>query len=435
MNMGRIIISVIMGLFSLTAVYSQHDLINYLESDIQSAHIKPAFIPDSTLTIVFPGFGYSISQNGPKLGNIITQNASGNNIVDVTALTSDLKDNNSLRGTFSRPMGDLYFKKGGFVVSAGYGWRFDGQLNYNKTLGEMYAFGNARFIDEEVEVSPSFSMQSFHEFKLGLAKSFNRFSFGVKGKFLSGVENISTDQASVKVLTSGDIYQLSFNNDLVINSSRIIDYTAIDDIDITTRGFSYSNFYSANYGMVFDVGLDAQLSDRLGVSLSVLDIGSINWDFQTSNLTSKGESEYEGVDLINYIGDTTSIALEDSLRTVLDIVETNESFTTALPMKLYFGTNYQIDSTLRLGALLFYESLWESSSYAIAVNGTKTFGNNIKIGAQYAYTKESPLNLGLSTSINLRGICIMAASDNIIGLFTPTKSGLSNVRLKMALKI
>ena len=75
----------------------------------------------------------------------------------------------------------------------------DGQINYNKELGEMYAYGNAYFIDQEVEISPSFSLQSFHEFSLGLAKSFDRFSFGVKGKFLSGVENISTDQASVKV--------------------------------------------------------------------------------------------------------------------------------------------------------------------------------------------------------------------------------------------
>ena len=433
--MWRVIIFIALGMSCFSSVFAQYDLINYSESDIQSAHLRPAFVPDSTFTIVLPGLAYSISQNGPKLGNIVTKNSAGNNFIDVSALTSELKTNNSIRGTFDRPMGNLYFKKWGMVVSAGYGWRSDGQINYNKELGEMYAYGNAYFIDKEVEISPSFSLQSFHEFSLGLAKSFDRFSFGVKGKFLSGVENISTDQASVKALTSGDIYQLYFNNDLVINSSRIIDYNSIDDINISTRGFSYKGFFGANYGFVFDAGLDVKLTDRLNVSLSVLDIGSINWTSQPTNLTSKGESSYEGVDLITYLGDTTSIALEDSLKKVLDIVQTYEEFSTTLPLKIYLGANYQLNPTLRLGATVFYESLLDESSFALAVNGTKRFTKNIKIGAQYAYTKESPLNFGLTTALNLRGICFMASTDNIIGLLRPTKSGLANMRLSLAYKI
>ncbi len=435
MIMRRLIFLISIGLFISSRAFAQYDLINYFESDVQSAHLKPAYIPDSTLTIVLPGIGYSIAQKGPKLGNIIVSNNEGNNIVDIDALTANLESNNSIRGTYDRPMGNLYFKKWGMVASAGYGWRSDGQLNYNQALGELYAYGNGNFIGQEIEVAPSFSLQSYHEFSLGLAKSFNRFSFGVKGRFLSGVENISADQGNVKVFTSDDIYQLRLNTDLVVNSSRVIDYTSIDDIDISTRGFSYSNFFAANYGFVFDAGLNIKMTERLNLSLSVLDVGSINWDFRTSNLTSSGESTYEGVDLISYIGDTTSIALEDSLKKILDIVETNDSYSTSLPLKIYLGADFQMNASTRVGATFFYESLLEESSIAFAINGTKQFSGSFRLGAQYAYTKESPLNLGLSTALNWRGICIMASSDNVIGLFTPTKYGLSNMRLALAFKI
>ncbi len=434
--MNRIYIILAFVIFFQANLTAQYDFINLNRfDDFQSAHLNPAYAPDSNLVIVLPGLAFNFAHTGPTLGDLIAQNSSGDNIIDIDQMLANLDPENHIRANFEWNLGNIYYQLGGLGISAGYKWKFDGQMTYGKEMAELYAYGNSRFIGEEVQVAPSFGLSSYHEFNLGLSKSFGKVSTGVRGRFISGVEDISTEKSDIKLFTSDDIYQMTLTNDLRINSSRIVDYTDIDDIDINTRGYSYRSFFSANHGLIFDFGIQAQLTDRLNVQASVLDLGKINWNSRVSNLNSQGTFSFEGIDLKDYIGDTTSIALEDSLREIFVIDETYDDYSTNLPAKYLLGMSYDVNPGLRIGGVFFYEKLRDRSVTALALNVYKDIGSMFNVGAQYAYLEESPFALGLSASMNLKFLQFRFVTDNVTPIFKPESAKFTNMRIQLALRI
>ncbi len=429
----RALNSIIFFLLFTCLSQAQYDLIHLNQfDDYSSAHLNPSYIPDSNFVLVLPGIALNFAQKGPTLEKIIRQNSSGNNFVDTDALTNNLEPINSIRGGFEYDIASVFLKVSDWCISGSYRWKFDGLLNYNESLAKLYANGNAQFIGETVEVGPEFLLNAYHDFSFGIAKDIGKLDFGVKAHVISGVENIHSEKSNIDLYTSDDIYQLTIGTDLLINSSRLIDYNDIDDIEFNSRGYSYKGFFSGNIGFSLDVGLGIDLTDKVRVQASALDIGSINWDTRVTNLSSQESITYEGIDLNEYIGDTTSIAFEDSLRSLLEIAEANESYSLALPGKYILGMSYDLNKSLRIGAIAFYEAHPLQNRLALALNGYKSIGA-LQVGAQYAYTEESAFNLGLSLGANISMFRIRFNTDNVIGVFNPDASPFTNMRISLAM--
>ena len=132
------------------------------------------------------------------------------------------------------------------------------------------------YIGETLDVGPELLLQSYHEVYIGASYQMSNITLGARIKLLSGINDISTDNASIKLTTEEEIYQLRVESDYVLNTTGIVDYNGIKDVDIDADKLLdelFSNFLGDNIGLAFDFGLDWKVNDKFNISASILGLG------------------------------------------------------------------------------------------------------------------------------------------------------------------
>ncbi|NJL75386.1 MAG: hypothetical protein HC892_10495 [Saprospiraceae bacterium] len=111
----------------------------------------------------------------------------------------------------------------------------------------------------------------------------------------------------------------------------------------------------------------------------------------------KGTFNYTGLDVArDYFNDSLDIsAAIDSLKTILVVEETQQSYRTNLPTKFYITAMYEL-STWQFGASLFGEMQREDFFPALTVQIQKLLGRSIWLGANYTAYQSSTTHIGLT---------------------------------------
>lgn len=125
---------------------------------------------------------------------------------------------------------------------------------------------------------------------------------GVKGKALFGLGSI-TAGASDFDLDLGEDAIRTEGNAFINKSSKYIDYKKTEDgcLDIESFEFIPKYFGPTGYGLALDLGVTVTPIRNLSVSLGVLDLGGISWNYDMM-AESHGGFEYTGdneIDLQN----------------------------------------------------------------------------------------------------------------------------------------
>ena len=415
-------------LYSLSA--QQELSLHFLRDTWQSSKTNPAFITDNKFHYGMPSLYYNVAHTGPSYNEVVVKSTDGENVLDIDAVLKTLADDNQLFSNFEVETTSVSFGIKNIRFSFNHAFKFNSFMDYPKDLVDLAWNGNSQFIGETVEFGPDTQAFAYNEFGFGAAMKFSNISAGARVKILTGVGDVSTDRTSASLYTDPDIYQLTFDTDYRINTSSFLAYDGNGDFSLDFGDFTFDDIVSPNLGFAIDLGATIQLN-KLELSASVIDLGSIKWSQNTKNYTSQGNYTYEGLNISDIIKDD-DVSFEqtlDTLAEIFDFTESSKSYSTMLPSKIYLSGTYDINDLFKVGGL-FYSEVYRGRMFpAFAASASVKLGKTFSFGAVYAIRNKTYNNIGLNTIIKLGPVQIFAVTDNIVAAFRPYDSRNANARI------
>ncbi|MBK9737361.1 MAG: hypothetical protein IPO92_21365 [Saprospiraceae bacterium] len=205
-------------------------------------------------------------------------------------------------------------------------------------------------------------------------------------------------------------------------------YTSLDSITANYAGFSFDNLFYNNSGFAFDVGASYHVSPKLTLSLGAVDLGMIHWNFFPRKYSSKGNFMFEGIDIIDYVVDSTSISIKDTLLNLFQVSQGLENYNTALNGTFSLGGSFKYCNQWTFNALLLYQNNFSSTRSSLSISAIRNI-SIFDVGLQYTLAKNDFLSFGMFGKVRLGPVCAFLSSDNIIGLFRSFDAKSASLRL------
>lgn len=429
---------IIITFIIITPLFAQQELATHLLRDVWQANkTNPAIFPDKRLIIGLPGLYNNLNITNLTYNDLFVEEG-GETFLDMNNVISKLDNDNQIRENLEVETVSVALRLGKFWLSAGHTIKFNAYLDYPKTLPQLVWQGNAQFLGQNVDFSTNMQLFGYNEFAFGAAFPITEnITIGGKFKWLSGFGDVSTDRTKLNLLTDSTAYALSLDADFRVNATGSVEYNGLRDVtlDYNFGDFQGDQLFNQNNGVAFDLGIYAKFG-KLDIAASVLDIGgTINWEEDVQNFSLNGIYAYKGLDVAkDLLEDSTTInSAIDSLFEIYDFTETNNTYSTKLPMRYYLSATYQLNDTWRFGGVLYSENYRGESFPGVAVSGNMQLFSWLNLGASYAFRSEKFDNLGINATAKLGPLQLFSMTDNIISALRPKDSNSVNVRLGLNL--
>ncbi len=391
----------------------------HLKGYIPATWVNPAIPLNNTVNINLTGVFAGLGTDGLAISDLSSKTESGSRYLDIKKINQIKNGNYSLNFENDIRTLDLGIKFGSLAFMAGHGFRSSVNMGYNSDLIKLLANGNGPYIGKTLEIGPSVNVTAYNELYLGAQAQISDLSLGVKAKLLYGVSSIYSESSKMQFTTLDEYYQLQFVNEYVIRSSNLLRYRALDDITINYSGFTFDNFFYNNRGLAVDVGIHYKINDQISISASALDIGKINWDFSPRKYESKGTFTFEGVDIINFIQDST-LRVQDTLLSLIEVTTASEKYSTSVNSRYLIGGSYEMDSwSFRVLYQLYCSEIQNQHQLSLSAFKSISF---LDFGLLYTLQRNDLSNVGIYTGIKLKPIQLYVSANNIINLFSYEKA-------------
>lgn len=234
----------------------------------------------------------------------------------------------------------------------------------------------------------------------------SKLRIGGRLKYLSGLGHFSVNRLNV----NGQFSTNEWIIDSDIAARFAVADTSVEDLD------PVSLLFTDNRGFAVDLGASYEILPNLELSLSVLDIGGIQWTTNTNSFTSSGQYIWQGAKW-SY-GDSSGFDGEeilDTLTTLFGIEETQgESFWANLPRSYVVGGRYDLGPKHGFGAT-YQLNQWNSRLYhnygvSYIGNWSKWFSAMVN----YSIMNGDYVNLGLGFSANIGPIQLYMLTDDVL---------------------
>jgi len=347
------IIPLVITLLVVISSNAQDLSIHMMDSIYARTEVNPAYRFDKKVVINLPGLSGGSYTNGISIDDILIENG-GLNQFQLKEGISNINASNYITGEFNTNLVGLGITFGKWQLSAGYNWHLVGATNYTEDLYLLAANGNAPYIGETLV------------------------------KLLSGTEDLSTERSKVEITTDEEIYQLTVDADYVLNTTGLVNYDGIDNVDV--------------------------------------------------NGDTSGESKtFEGVDILDFIDDDQEVILEDSLYNLLDFEESNNDYSTSLGPKFHISARYDVSKKVTLGANYYLAKNHIADRYLASMNVQYRIANWVSMGSGLATSSNSSVLIPANLLLHVGPVTAFVSSDNIISAFSITSSKVSQLRLGVQL--
>lgn len=435
---NRLYIFTLFILFSCS-LQAQQDLgIHFMEGVWQSTYTNPANVPGHQFVVSLPGFYNHARIDNFTYNDAISTNDQGETFLDIEKVISKMEAENIIRNQADIPTVALGLQINNMFFQLGHRLHFNGYLDYPKELAQVLWQGNAQFVGEVVDIGPDVLTQAYHSFYLGVTGEIAPGVWlGGRFKVLNGIADLSTSNRELRFLTDEEYYQTTLEANYTLNGSGSIGYNGFSNnsgIDIDNGNFNFEQLFRDNYGLAIDLGVKMQY-DRLTLAFSALDLGSITWREEASNLSLIGRFDYDGLNVLRdaVVEESTTVGIRDSLEAAFSVEESNAIYTTALPAKFYISGAYSLREGMQLGGLVFVERFREKTVPTFGVSMQTRLTNYLSLGGLYSFTDQEPFRLGANMALNLGPVQVMAATDNLLTAFQLEDSKAANFRLGLNL--
>jgi hypothetical protein len=385
--------------------------------------------------IRFDNEGYPIAMNTEQLLGLLS------------------KKNNWFNFSLNEEILGFGFRTGPVFFSFSTRTRVDQYFQFSEDLLKLPILGNMSFVGDNnpADISANISLDAYQEFSLGVQVEVNKKLYvGARPKLLIGIAKIRTDELNAKIYTNPTDYTMTidYNADLSIVSSMPMIWQG-DSLYIDKQGITSAGKAMENLGFSIDLGAVYRINDKMGVGLSLLDLGFIQWKTNgvrlRSSLDDAGSFYNNGSFIFNGLT-ANQIAL------FLNDAESREEFLDSLSH--YFPVNVQnisgerISLTTRLGAEFYYQ-LNEKHRFTAYFMGTflgKNFHPQFSLAyngklakvldvcAHYTMRPNSFANFGIGLGFDVKPFYLYFGTDNIIAAFARFKADLISFQLGLVFK-
>lgn len=408
--------------------------LNFSRQVWQSSYTNPAFVVSGSKGhFAFPSFyaGAYSTLNRFRIAN---------NSINTSSFFSNAADFSVLSTALHSDVLDFGFRKNKVYYSFKSSLKSDYYMGIPKDLLGVVAFGNGRYIGKEIQIGPDFDFSAYVQTSIGAAYEVNKkLTLGVKLNVYNGIFNVSTPLNTASIYTDADIYQLRLKTDYQLNASAFdLDGLGESVLNFIRSGNGTGNSlfpnvfkFNKNSGLGVDLGATYRINDKVQLSASAINLGSIKWKNEVTSVKSNGIYEFNGVNIDKvFRGDSLNLTgIEDTLLGSFRFKTTGlDSYRTTLPGNIYVGGTYQYSDKVQFGAVVNFMTYHGNFLPAAALSASLNLGQTWSLGATYAVRKNDFTNFGINTMLRLGVLQGYANFDNILGVFSPTQFGNSNVR-------
>lgn len=327
-----------------------------------------------------------------------------------------------------------------------------GNINFSEDILKLLLKGNFLYYGEDnpAKLNVNLKMNMYQELAFGYQRIINeKWSVGVRPKLVFGLANIKTNSMNATVSTNESKNEVRLQYDLDLNISSIVPITIKDqsihiDMDEFTRNIGSSLF--RNIGLGVDLGAEYNITDNIGVSASITDLGFVRWKTNNQKVTSTvadsgqyyddGSFFFHGMsqeEIQNIFSDPVRRKeFLDTLKEYFPFEGTAmKNYSTGLNTNFSLEGHYDLNKMHRFSAVFqgfFYHDAFYPA-FTIAYDGN--FFNIIDVCANYTIMRRSYANIGIGLGFNLGIFNIYAATNNILTVFTPLSALQAQLQIGM----
>lgn len=400
------------------SIYAQYPTQLIVLKDVpQAKYYDAGYFPHYSGHIGFPLLS-NISVTASSSGFAMKDFFENKNTVDLSGFVNGLSNKNYLNVGTGIDLFTLGFKIKKNYFSINITPKVDLNLGYNKNLFKFLVEGNGGFVGQTISFEGTgFDASAYNEFGFGFSREINeKLSVGGRLKVLLGIANISGDFDGVGLHTDNDNFEITATSTFSVNQ-----YGAHLTNDSLADAWGASEVNPSNLGYGVDFGGSYDLSDKLNVFASVVDLGYLSWkDYGQRSYNDGASFSFGGVP---YSSDTSGSEesnyfdeLSDSIQNVFSLKEERTSYKTALKTKIFIGANYKLNKFFDADAVA-YGRFFGSKFYPSLMLGVgANLGSWFRVKLSYAATNGSYDNIGAGLVLNLGAFQIYGAMDNLYGL-------------------
>jgi hypothetical protein len=405
----------------ITEVSAQNSQAMYFMNLPQNHLLNPAFRPSNSVYIGLPvltGISLNMNNNFVNFSDVFMKGKPQDSIIsflnpdyNIDKFLSKIKDKNFFEPEVMVQLISLGFSVGKdsyFFLDINE--RIDGNIVIPGDLLKLAFRGNQEFVGNKIDLSSlRGDLKYFREVGAGFSRNFSdRLRIGIKAKLLFGIASVSMVNNSLGI-TVNDDYSHLFDADLAVNTSGLevktdsknnVSSIVFDDSRLKTASGRYDFFSgSKNMGLGIDIGASYDLTDRIVLSASVIDLGFIRWKKDVTNLKTKNQFLFSGLNMLDVINGTRSVQdlgndILDSLKNAFVVNNTKSPFTTYLPFGISFGGSYNVTRRFSMGLLSYSRIIQKQVREALTLSVNLSIGNAVAASASYTAENHRYDNLG-----------------------------------------
>ncbi len=422
-------------------VHSQNSQTLYYMNLPQNHLLNPAIQPFSKVYVGLPGISginMDFSNNFFNYQDIFSLNSTGDSTISLGH--PDFDPGNFIDGLKERNRIDVgsSVQLFGLGISAGrdlyifldINERLEADFGLPGDMLRLLFSGNDAFLGRSLNLnSLGTDVSWYRETGLGFSKNITgRLRIGVRGKWLSGVANMSLENKALNVMVMEDFTHLvdaslmaniSAPVEIHSDAENLPDDISFDDsvFDNTRKVVDYL-LKTGNNGLGLDLGLEYIFSDRFRLSASVTDLGYIRWKRDLTNLRSENQFVLSGVsfqDIYDGSIDFGELGQEifDSLQKAFTVTSTAIPYRTNIPAGLILGAGYSPSGSLTLGLLSHTRFDGNRFRETFTFSANLNLGNTFSTSLAYTAASYSYDNIGFGLAFRLGLFQIYALADRI----------------------
>jgi hypothetical protein len=326
-------------------------------------------------------------------------------------------------------------KEGHKTFSFGFGVneRIEISSVFNQDAFLLAYSGNKQFAGQTIQIVPRFNGLAFTEYYVAAAFNIRPRNTdwvikpAVRLSYLAGQASVEMRQGnSITLYTEPEGRYLDFGLDYNINTSLGGDSVKLTGSSFNLNDKNFQNGSGSGFGM--DMALRVSPGPGIQFNVGLMDVGSIRFTKNTTNIYNHSSYRYEGQELT--FAEDQSIDL-DSLAEFAKPNYSYNSYTVELPTKLvitgsigmnrherrsgsYYGN--QLSGMYVQG---FLNYLTAATVPYIAVGYTHSFGGVLNLGANAGVGGLWGGNVGLIASLKAGPLLFGLRSNNILPLIAP----------------
>ena len=407
-----------------------------LESQFNSFNYNPAFLSSQKKSnfSIFPMGGTSIGYNNQQvIKKLVTKSLSGNLNDDVYkdmlksmvnhSLINQKIESNLLTLTFLSKVG--YFN-----------FRIKEVESFSAAVkGELTNFiinpGIQRATINQVQNLPAQAMH-YREYSLGYSFSTknNKLAAGIRAKIYFGKSAFFSEISGRIISDPTDFYTLKTKGEAKLSFPDKKDTINVN----SENAFDYL-MNSGNRGIGVDLGINYRILPELTLSMSIIDLGGINWKNNLNSKSFNGEFTFPKKSVRDSLTETGVVIIKspetlsymDTISTKLDLTLNSSRFSKPMPLTFYTGLTYQINPSLKINLVDRYVILKSMNYNSFTVLASFEANEKLSFSAGYSIIGNSFKNIPFALLIKRDFGQIFIGSENLLALFIPSLSDFSGI--------